>query len=122
MFLNDLVLDNGLSVLTNGGTRIDICSSEPTTYAQATSSLSLGNKTGVSIGAPGARTPNGRKVTVSAVSGGSVTVNGTAGFYAITDPGNSRLLAAGPLSASQAVTAGNQFSLASFDIGIPGVA
>jgi hypothetical protein len=32
---------------------------------------------------------------------------------------NSRLLATGSLTASQAVTSGNTFTLTSFDIGIP---
>jgi hypothetical protein len=118
-YLNDRVYDNGLAALATEGTRIDICSQEPTTYAQATSTYSLGNKTAVSIAAPSARTPNGRKVTVPAVSGGSVTATGTASHWAIVDPTNTRLLAAGALSASQAVTNGNTFTLTSFDIGIP---
>jgi hypothetical protein len=58
-------------------------------------------------------------VTISAFTDGAVTANGTAAFYALTDPGNSRLLATGSLSASQAVTSGNTFSIASFKIGIP---
>jgi hypothetical protein len=118
-YLNDRVYDNGLTVLDTEGTRLDICSTEPTTYTQATTTYTLGNKTSLSIGAPAARTPTGRKVTVAAITDGAVTATGTAGFWAITDPTNSRLLAANALSATQAVTNGNVFTLPAFDIGIP---
>lgn len=118
-FLNDRVFDNGLTVLDTEANRLDICSTEPTTYTQATSTYTLGNKTSLSIGAPADRSPSGRKVTVASFTDGSVTGTGTAVYWAITDTGNSRLLAAGSLSASQAVTSGNTFSLAAFDIGIP---
>jgi hypothetical protein len=114
----DYALD-GLLAKVQEGTRLDICSSEPATYAAATGAASVGNKTGVSVGVPGDRTPNGRKVTVPAVTGGSVTGTNTATHWALTDPANSRLIATGTLAASQAVTTGNTFSLAAFDIGVP---
>lgn len=117
--LNDRVLDNGLSILQSEGDRVDICSSEPTTYSAATSSASLGNTTSITISAPANASPNGRKVTLSAITGASVTATGTATHYAITDVSESRLLATGSLSASQAVTSGNTFSLTASDIRIP---
>lgn len=120
-FLNDSVLDAALAAV-QAGTRIDICSAEPATYAAATSTLSLGNKTSITVGAIGDRSPNGRKVTVPAIvsgSPGSVTASGTASHWALSNPGASTLLAAGALSASQAVVNGNTFTLAAFDIGIP---
>lgn len=119
-FIADRVLDLGLNVLDTEANRLDICSSEPTTYAGATSTATLGNKTALSVGAPAARTPSGRRVTVAAITDGTVTATGTATHWAITDTVNSRLLATGNLSASQAVTSGNTFTLAAFDIGIPG--
>lgn len=118
-FLNDRVLDNGLTVLDTEANRLDICSAEPTTYTQATSTNSLGNKTSLSIGAPTARTPNGRKVVVAAITDGTVTANGTATHIAIVDTVNSRLLATQALTASQVVTSGNTFTLPTIDIGIP---
>lgn len=117
--LNDRVFDNGLSVLDTEANRIDVCSSEPTTYTQATSTNTLGNSTSLSIGAPADRSGGGRKVAVAAISDGSITATGTATHYAITDTSNSRLLATGSLTASQSVTSGNTFTLATFDIGIP---
>ena len=120
-FLNDRVFDNGLTVLDTEANRLDICSSEPTTYSAATTTASLGNKSlgAGDIGAPAAGSPNGRQVTVVALTSGSVTATGTATHYAITDTTNSRLLATGALASSQAVTNGNTFSTSSFTVRIP---
>ena len=117
--LNDRVFDNGLSVLDTEANRIDVTSQEATTYAEATSTYTLGNSTSLSIGAPADRTGGGRKVTVAAITDGSISGTGTATHYAIVDTSNSRLLATGSLTASQSVTSGNTFTLATFDIGIP---
>ena len=116
-YLNDSVYDSGLSYLVTNGSRLDICSTEPTTYAQATSTYTLGNKTALSVGALAAGSPNGRQTTVAAISGASVTGTGTAGYWAITNASNT-LIATGALSASQAVTSGNTFSLAAFVVRI----
>lgn len=121
-FIADRVYDNGLTVLDTEANAIHICSLEPTTYTQATSTNTLGNAAGGSypgIGAPAAGSPNGRQVTVSAVTNGTVSGTGTATHYAIVDTVNSRLLATGALTASQAVTSGNTFTLTSFTIRIP---
>jgi hypothetical protein len=122
-FLNDRVMDFGLNVLDTEADRIDICSAEPTTFTEATSTLSKGNKdhgvAGTAFGAIADRTPTGRKVSSTAVTDGAVTATATVTHWAVTDVGNSRLLAASSLAASQAVTSGNNWSLPSFDIGIP---
>tara|TARA_B100000035_G_scaffold129605_1_gene110158 strand:+ start:168 stop:539 length:372 start_codon:yes stop_codon:yes gene_type:complete len=115
----DRVLDNGLTVLDTEASRVDITSQEATTYAEATSTYTLGNTTSISISAPADRTGGGRKVTLSAVTGASVTGTGTATHYAITDVSNTRLLVTGTLTASQSVTSGNTFSLEALDVGIP---
>ena len=115
----DRVLDNGLTVLDTEASRVDITSQEATTYAEATSTYTLGNTTSISISAPADRTGGGRKVTLSAVTGASVTGTGTATHYAITDVSNTRLLVTGTLTASQSVTSGNTFSLEALNVGIP---
>lgn len=116
--IGDRVLDAGLTTLDTEATHLYICSSEPASYA-AVAGVALGNKSAVAISAPADRTGGGREVTVSAITDGSVTATGTATHYAITDNTNSRLLATAALSASQAVTSGNTFTLTSFKIGIP---
>lgn len=121
-YLSDYILDAALSVMDTDSNRVDICSAEPATFTAATATYTLGNKTSISVGAPADRSPNGRKVTVAAITGGSVTGTGTASHWALTDTVNSRLHAANSLSASQAVTSGNTFTLTSIDIGIPDAA
>ena len=109
-FLNDEVFDQGLDYADTNGTRIDICSQEPTTYAEATSTYTLGNKTGLNTGATQNGATDGRRVIVPAIADGSVTGTGTATHWALTD-GSAVLIATGALSASQAVTSGNTFTL-----------
>lgn len=122
--VQDRVLDLGLNVLDVEATHIYVCgTAEPTTYTAATSTNALGSMNfgvGAAVGAPAAGSPNGRKVTTTAVTTGSITVTGTAAYWAITDNTNLRLLATGVLSASQAVTSGNSFTLPAFDIRLPG--
>jgi hypothetical protein len=117
-FLANDIFDSGLNVLNTATTTIHITSQEATTRTEAVTNYDLGD---VSVSIPAAvdRTAsgNGRKVVVPAVTTGSVTATGTATHYAIVD--GSRLLVTGSLSASQSVTSGNTFSLATFDIGIP---
>lgn len=117
--LGDRVFDSGLSSLDTEANRLDICSQEPTTFTAATVTYTLGNKTSLSVGSPADRTGGGREVEVAAITDGEVTGTNTATHWAITDTVNSRLLATGALSASQAVTDGNTFTLAAFKIGIP---
>lgn len=115
------VYDSGLSVLTNAtNTVIHLCSSQPAVFADV-ATYTVGYKNSPTIGSPGARSPSGRKVTVSAVSAGTVTTNAASGAYwAIVD--SSRLLATKAVSSPQTVYTANPWSLASFDIGIPGPA
>ena len=117
--LGDRVFDNGLSVLDTEANKITVTSQEASTYAEANATYALGNSTSLSINAPANRTGGGRKVTVAAITDGSITATGTATHYAIIDTSNSRLLATAALTASQSVTNGNTFTLATFDIGIP---
>lgn len=118
-FLNDRVFDEGLSVLDLEATAVHVTSVEATDFTEATSTYSLGSSSSLSIGAPGDRVGGGRKVTVSAIGDGSITGTGTVTHYALVDTVNSRLLATAALTATQSVTSGNTFTLATFDIGIP---
>lgn len=113
-FIADAVFDSGLSYAQTNGTRLDICSSEPATYAAATSTNTLGNDT-VATGAPENGAVDGRRVQVGAITSGSVTGTGTATHWALTN-GTDELIATGSLSASQAVTSGNTFTLDAISI------
>lgn len=115
-YINDIVFDNGLSQITANVTTLFICSAEPTTYAQASSTFKLGTKTSFTCPSPSnAGTGTGRRIACPAVSsGGTIDSSGTATHWAICS--GSVLYAAGPLSASQVVTAGNSFTLTTFDV------
>jgi hypothetical protein len=116
--LADFILDLALAELDTDAEQLHILSAEPANYA-AVAGLTLGNKTPPTVSAPTDRTPNGRKVTVSAVTDGMLTGTGTATHWALVDNTDSQLLATGALVVPQPVTAGNPFTLSAFDIGIP---
>jgi hypothetical protein len=113
----DYIFDLALAELDTATSTLHLCSAEPANYA-GIAAVQLGTKTGLSIGAPADRTPNGRKVTVAAFSDGAVSATGTATHWAISK-GGTTLMATGALASSQGVTNGNTFSLAAFDIGFP---
>jgi len=121
-FINDLVFDNGLQVLTDDVDGLYICSQQPTTYAEASNTYALGTKASPTVSSPQNGAVSGRRVTVSAITDGSVTDDGTATHWALTDSGNSRLLAAGSLSPTQNVANGNTFTLTEFSVTIPDAA
>lgn len=115
--LHDDVLDDGLQSLTDAASKVlHICSAQPSSFANV-AAVTLGNKATPTVGAPEDGASNGRRVIVSAITDGEVTATATATHWALVD--GSRLLAANTLAASQAVTDGNVFTLAAFDIGIP---
>lgn len=118
--LHNNVFDYGLAGSLQGSVEyLYICSTLPTTYAEASSTYALGNKASPTVSAPGDRGGGGREVTITAITDGTVTGSGTAGFYALTDNSASLLLAQGDLASTQVVTSGNTFTLTSFAIGIP---
>lgn len=121
-FINDLVFDNGLQVLTDDVDGLYLCSQQPANYTEASSTYALGTKAAPTVSAPQNGAVNGRRVVVSAISDGSVSGTGTATHWALTDSGNTRLLATGSLSAPQGVTNGNDFTLTEFSVTIPDAA
>lgn len=121
-FIADVIFDNGLQYATDNGGALHICSQEPTTYAEATSTYTLGNKT-VTVGAPQNGATNGRRVIIPAITDGSVTGTGTASHWALVKTtATTALLATGALTSSQAVTSGNTFTLDAISITIPDAA
>ncbi|WP_299077903.1 hypothetical protein [uncultured Paraglaciecola sp.] len=118
MFINDSVLDNLSSLASATARRVDICNTaEPTTYTEATSTNSCGNKTGLTMTALSNGATDGRRVQTPAITDGNVTASQTAGFWALTDA-SSVLHAAGSLASAQAVTSGNTFTLGAISITI----
>lgn len=125
MFINDLVLDNGLAAVKTNASHRYICNAEPATFTQASSTFALGNKNfgagAVYPAAIAAGSPSGRQLSAAAVTDGTVTATGTASHDAIVSQAASRLEAANALSASQAVTSGNTFTLSAQVLRLPNV-
>lgn len=117
----DAILDGMLDTIANNVDRVDICSTQPTTYAEATSTYTLGNvvlTTGVGGGdwtrANG--DVSGRKITMLQQTGVSIGSTGTAQHIAGTD-GTATLYFVTTCT-SQSVTSGNTATINAFDIEI----
>jgi hypothetical protein len=117
-YINDVVLDAALSYIDANTENLYICSTQPTTFAEASSTYKLGVKATPSIGAP-TNAASGRKIVVAAITDGTVSGTDTATWVALTDDSETLLLCAQALSAGQAVTSGNVFTLTEFDITLP---
>jgi hypothetical protein len=114
-FIIDAAFDAALNEIKTNATVLHICSSQPADYS-AVAGVSLGTKTPPAFTGPADHT-SGRKITVTAITDGTATGTGTASHYAIVD--GSRLLSAQALSATQAVTSGNTFTLGAIIIAFP---
>jgi len=111
------VLDAALQYVEDNADKLVICSTAPTTYTEANVTYALGSATPTFTGPVDGDT-SGRKTTVDAVSGATVDASGTYTHVALVDTANSKLLYVTEAGSSQAVTAGNQFSLAAWDVEI----
>lgn len=114
-YQNDLMLDAAFDWVRARVTRMNVCSTSPTTYAEATSTYMLAN---VAITSTDLTIANGdssgRKVTVAAKSGLSVANSGTAEHIALTgSTGSTLLLVTG--CTTQALTTGNTVDVPTWD-------
>jgi hypothetical protein len=86
----DAVLDASLAFLADNCDRVDICTTEPTTFAEATTTFTVANYT-LTAGAGGGDwtiangDTSGRKLTLGAQSGNNGTGTGAANFLAFTN-------------------------------------
>lgn len=126
-FLSDEILDNGLSYpytdlgVANLSMWIidDTPASVPTDYSTCNTNK-CGNRDDPPAASPAlADHTSGRKLTVAAITDGSVTATATAKYWALIDTQNSALVAANTLSSTQSVTSGNTFTLDAVIIAIP---
>jgi hypothetical protein len=114
-FISDEIFDQGLDYLDTNGVRVDICSQEPSTYAQATSTFSLGNATVNTEATTNAASGTGRRVTIPAVNGATVTTSGIVNFVAVTD-NSSKLLVVRQIQTGVPVSANGTFNVGAFDV------
>lgn len=120
-FVPDTTLDAMLDVIADNVDRIDICSTQPTNYTEATSTYSLGNTT-VTAGTAGADwsiangDTSGRKLTLAEQTGVSIGSNGDAQHIAGTNGTDTLYFVT--TCTLQTVTSGNTATIQTFDIEI----
>lgn len=118
-FVPDATIDAMLAVIANAVDRIDICSTQPTTYAEATSTYTLGN-VALTLGAGNGDWTlangdvSGRKLTMAQQTGVSIGTSGSAQHIAGTD--GTSVLWFVTTCTSQSVTSGNTATINAFDI------
>lgn len=117
--LGDNVFDDGLQYIIDNCENLYVCSSQPTTFTEASVTYKLGTKATPSISGPSAGTVSGRKVTIAPFSDGVVDAAGNAAWFALTDDSLSILLVSGNLASVQALVTGSPFSLTAIEVELP---
>ena len=117
-FTNDDVLDKLLKEVAGNGDQMFVCSQQPASYAEASSTYALASTTltkGAGNGdySVGDGVSGGRKLTIAEQVAISVNTSGTATHIAICDSVNSKILLITTCN-SQALTAGNTVTIPSF--------
>lgn len=117
-FITDNAKDAFLTYIRSRITALFICSQEPATYTEGSSTYALGTKASPSVGAIGDYA-GGRQFQRDAITDGSVNSTGTATHECLVDGSGSELLTARALTSSQSVTSGNTFSLTAAVVQVP---
>jgi hypothetical protein len=122
-YIHDDILDAAASYISSNTENLYITNdtAPPSTYsfASTTGTYACGVKATPSFTGPADGDTSGRKITVDAISDGSVNDTATADYWALTDNSLTKLLVWGDLSAPQAVTNGNTFTLTAADVEFP---
>lgn len=118
--ISDRVLDEGLNILNSECDMLTLVSQAPTTYTEARVTYQIATKSSPVVSTAADRAGGGREVTVSAINSGlGVNNNGVAGYWALIDTVNSRLLAYGEINDPIILTTSDSVTLNEFTIGIP---
>lgn len=117
--VDDSVLDGALNILKNNATQLAVCSTQPTTYTQATVTYMLALKTGLTAGSytgPANGDTNGRKLTVNQQATISITNSGDAQHVALC--GTADTLYYVTTCTLQTLTGGNTVTVPAWDVEI----
>jgi hypothetical protein len=112
----DAMLDAALDYIKNGATQICVCSTQPTTYAQATSTYKLALRSGLTSGSftgPGDGDGPGRKLTVNQQATITVDTGGDAQHIALCSADTLLYVTTCTL---QTLTGGNTVTIPAWDI------
>lgn len=116
VFISDEVFDGGLDYADTNGDSLTVTSADPGgVYATVTGNALAVEVVNTAVPEDGAA--DGRRVIVPAITAGSITATGTASHWALTN-GTDTVIASGALTATQAVTSGNSFTLDAISVTI----
>lgn len=116
--LIDSAKDAALAVIA-GANRLCICSADPATFTAANVTNMLGYKDNPTISAAADGTPDGRSITISAITDGAAVNAGKPTYYALVNTTSSTLIKTGALGASPNITGAGTFTLGAFTIRFP---
>lgn len=115
--VHDDILDSALNYIKNNATRIAICSSQPTTYAELTTNLGSGGYklaiktiTSSNFTGPADGDVSGRKLSKNEDATITVDITGTATYVGFGDSATSKLLYVTTCT-SQSLTATNTVTI-----------
>ena len=113
------ILDAALNHIKSNATKLCVCNSQPTTYAQATASYKLASVviSSADFGAPADGDSSGRKIQVNAQSSVSIDSTGTAAHVALVKVAGSVLLYVTTTTAT-GLTGGGKVNVAAWDVEI----
>jgi hypothetical protein len=116
------MLDAALNWVKTNCDHVYVCTSQPTTYAQASSSYKLGGASYASVGSPANGSSSGRKVTVAAASSIAITSSGKMQHIALTGSISSTqtllYVTTIPASSQASVAASDKVNMAAWNITI----
>jgi len=122
-YLPDAVIDGMLGYIRVNITGVSVCSTQPTTYAEATSTYMLASQNGLTSTdlTLGDGDTSGRKVTLSEQAGVSITTTATGAHVSWWGSTGSTLLLVTTCT-TQALTTGNTVTIPAHDFEIRDVA
>ncbi|KKN32402.1 hypothetical protein LCGC14_0814200 [marine sediment metagenome] len=115
----DAILDAALDYIKSNATKLCVCNSQPTTYAQATASYKLASVVinSADFGSPADGDSSGRKIQMNAQSSVSIDSTGTAAHVALVKVAGSVLLYVTTTTAT-GLTGGGKVNVAAWDVEI----
>jgi len=111
---NDDMPDAALNWLKTNMDQVCICSSQPTTYAEATSTYNLGSASHSITGSP-EDYAGGRQIAIPAKNDITITSAGDAQHYALVDTVGNELLYVTTFSAQKTVAVDDKANIAAFN-------
>jgi len=113
--IHDNVLDAALNYIKNNATELTVCSTEPTTYAEAHTTYKLADVVidSADFTGPGNGDVSGRKITVNQQTDIDVDTTGTAAHVALTNGSDTLILVT--TCTEQGLTQGNTVTVPAFD-------